>query len=234
MLETSLSRVEPVVTTRRRTELRSQTVTTEPTKSDADLLAGWHAGDTHAGDELFRRHFAAVFRFFRTKLDEGIEDLVHQTFVKCMESAPRYRGTGSVRSFLIGIGRHQLYNFLRKRRRERRALELNFLSIEHIMGSPSSGLRLRDRQAVLLAALRRLPLDLQIVLELSYWEDLPLAEMAAVLEVPVGTVKSRLFRARAALRETIEGMKVPARLRAGTIHRLDETAAGLRTSLDGQ
>ena len=50
-------------------------------------------------------------------------------------------------------------------------------------------------------ALRRLPLDLQITIELFYWQELPIADIAAVLEIPVGTVKSRVSRARHALME---------------------------------
>jgi RNA polymerase sigma factor (sigma-70 family) len=199
--------------------------------TDAELLEAWHRGDGRAGDELFRRHFGAVFRFFRAKLDDGIEDLVHQTFVRCLASAPRYRAIGSVRSFLIGIGRHVLYDGLRKKRRERRALELNFMSIDHIVGSPSIELRVRDRHDALLVALRKLPLDLQIILELSYWEELPTIEMAHVLEIPIGTVKSRLFRARKLLRQIVEELEVPEPVRAGALDRLDDTAVELGNSM---
>ena len=56
----------------------------------------------------------------------------------------------------------------------------------------------------MLAALNGLPLDLQIALELYYWEELSVVEVAAVLEVPEGTVKSRLHRARQLLREQLD------------------------------
>ena len=58
-----------------------------------------------------------------------------------------------------------------------------------------------QRDAALLAALRNLPLELQLVLELHYWEGMSTAELAEVLELAQGTVKTRLFRARAQLRE---------------------------------
>jgi len=201
-----------------------------PPASDAELLAAWHGGDGRAGDELVRRHFGAVYRFFVTKLDDGCEDLVQQTFLQCLASAGRYTGTGTVRSFLLGIARHQLYGVLRKRRRERHALERNDMSIERIMGSPATGLELRTRLDVLRVALRRLPVDLQIAVELSYWEDLRLAEIASVLEIPEGTVKSRLFRARAELRAAIESLAASDAVARAALADLDATADELGRS----
>lgn len=62
----------------------------------------------------------------------------------------------------------------------------------------------RAEQRRVVRALQSLPLDLQILLELHYWEEMGLAELATLLEVPEGTVKSRLFRARQVLREALE------------------------------
>jgi RNA polymerase sigma-70 factor (ECF subfamily) len=69
--------------------------------------------------------------------------------------------------------------------------------------SPSRFAAERQEQAQVLDALHRLPLDLQITLELHYWEEMTVAEIAVVLEIPVGTVKSRLHRARDRLRELL-------------------------------
>jgi RNA polymerase sigma-70 factor (ECF subfamily) len=70
-------------------------------------------------------------------------------------------------------------------------------------GSPSQFAAVREAQAQVLDALHRLPLDLQITLELHYWEEMSVAEIAVVLEIPPGTVKSRLHRARERLREVL-------------------------------
>lgn len=88
----------------------------------------------------------------------------------------------------------------------------------------------REEERLLLAALRRIPVDCQVVLELHYWEEMSLTMCAEVLDVPVGTVKSRLRRARARLdvelRQLAEGPVLEA-----TVSRLDEWAAGLRKQL---
>lgn len=59
----------------------------------------------------------------------------------------------------------------------------------------------RAEQRLLVAALQRIPLDLQMAIELYYWEELSVAELATALEIPPGTVKSRLHRARELLRQ---------------------------------
>lgn len=69
-----------------------------------------------------------------------------------------------------------------------------------LMPSPFSAAACSEHRAMLILAMRKLPLDLQIVLELHYWEDLETQEVADVLGVPVGTAKSRLSRARTQLR----------------------------------
>ena len=99
-------------------------------------------------------------------------------------------------------------------------------------GSPSEHVALREEQRLLLAALRRLPLDLQITLELYYWEHLPVADIAAVLGVPDGTVKSRLARARDGLRRRIAELAASDHVRTGTLKDLDGWARSLRDVLD--
>ena len=83
----------------------------------------------------------------------------------------------------------------------------------------------------MLDAMRRLRLDHQNVLELRYWHELPYGEIAVILEVPAGTVKSRLFRARDALREQLTVMDVPAQLQRTTIEGLEHWARALRDNM---
>jgi RNA polymerase sigma-70 factor (ECF subfamily) len=76
-------------------------------------------------------------------------------------------------------------------------------SVHELAPSPSHELRHRDERQHLLEALRRLPLDLQVVLELHYWEGLRGPELAEVLEIPEGTVRSRLRLGRDRLRRCL-------------------------------
>jgi RNA polymerase sigma factor (sigma-70 family) len=168
--------------------------------NDAELLAAWRAGDRAKGERLFELHFDAVYRFFSNKVDAGdVSDLVQKTFLACLEAAPSFEHRCSVRTYFFAVARHQLFHHYRARRR-RPELDFGVSSIADLAPSPSSIVR-RDEQSRLLGeALRRLPLDLQIALELRFLEDLTGPELARVLEVPEGTVRSRLRRGLDALR----------------------------------
>ena len=97
--------------------------------SDAQLVERWRSGDAHAGEALFERYYDSVARFFYNKVDHGVEDLVQQTFLACVESHSRYRGAGSFLTFLMGIARNILAGYYRKRERGRRAFDMAAVSV---------------------------------------------------------------------------------------------------------
>jgi RNA polymerase sigma-70 factor (ECF subfamily) len=170
------------------------------TLSDFDLLESWRNDDEDAGRELFARYFDSVYRFFRNKVDEAAEDLTQQTFMGLVQSRDRFRGDASFRTYLFMIARKRLYSHLRKNQRRSAPVEFHSTSVADLgLVSPSRAVAVRQEQQLLLQALRRLPVDMQVALELFYWEELTVNEIAEVLETPVGTVKSRLQRARARL-----------------------------------
>ena len=198
--------------------------------SDGELFAAWAAGDQRAGERLFERHFEAIARFFRNKLpsDAQHEDLIQQTFLGCVEARERFRGDASFRSFLFAIAHNQLSKYWRARSRDR--LDLQTISVFDLDPSPSAALARDEQQHRLLCALRRIPLDAQVALELHYWEAMTAAEIGEVLGVPLGTAKTRLRRAKqlleVELRELDAGLAVEA---TGT--RLDTWARELREHL---
>jgi RNA polymerase sigma-70 factor (ECF subfamily) len=171
---------------------------------DASLLSAWATGDRGAGAALVERHYDAVVRFFRNKAGDDADDLVQRTFLACAEAAGRHPGVASVRAFLFGIARNVLYEHIRGRMRAQR-IEPDFRESAILDLSPgvSTVAARRAEQRTLLRALQHIPVELQLLLELYYWEGLGIEELAQVLEVPPGTVKSRLFRARGLLREAI-------------------------------
>ncbi|KIG13669.1 RNA polymerase sigma-70 factor [Enhygromyxa salina] len=164
--------------------------------TDAELLRAWAGGDKLAGERLFERHFEAVTRFFRNKLpaDAHHEDLIQKTFLGCVEARDRFRGEASFRSFLFAIAHNQLSKHWRARSRDR--LDLQTVSVFDLDPSPSAAVARNQEQRQLLLALRRIPLDSQVALELHYWESMTAAEISEVLELPLGTAKTRLRRAK--------------------------------------
>ncbi|MCX4243596.1 RNA polymerase sigma factor [Paraliomyxa miuraensis] len=166
-----------------------------PRPTDTALVHAWRGGDRHAGERLLVRHYDAVARLFAHKVREP-NDLVQRTILACVEALPRYEGASSFRTFLLGIA----YNVLRKHYRdhgfERETEELQLTRVEDHTPSPSRVLARQQERRRVQAALRRLPPQLQALLELHYWERLTIGALAESTGLPVGTIKSRMRRAR--------------------------------------
>ncbi|MBX7078674.1 MAG: RNA polymerase sigma factor [Nannocystaceae bacterium] len=194
---------------------------------DFELLKRWKDGDKAAGNELVDRHFSSVYRFFRSKIDSDVEDLTQRTFLASLESFDRIK-EGTFRAYLLGIARHLLFHQYRNKRTHGKLEDFMEVSAEDLMGTPSQLRAMHEEKKLLLKGLRSIPIDFQICVELHYWEGMGVADIAAVLGVQTGTVKSRLFRARQMLRERIEAMHVSDQLIRSTIDDLDRWAAALQ------
>ncbi|MCB9751400.1 MAG: RNA polymerase sigma factor [Myxococcales bacterium] len=200
---------------------------------DFELLAAWRAGDTRAGETLFARHFAAIHRFFRNKVaDDGdFEDLVQSTFMTCVERSDSFEGRSSFRTYLFGIAHNRLRNYYRSKRRHDARFDPGTVSAVDLGAGPATAAVQHSEQRLLLTALRRLPLDLQIALEMHYWEQLTAADIAEALEIPAGTAKSRLRRAKQLLRERLQELASTPAVLTRTLQDLDGWARGLRDEL---
>lgn len=202
-------------------------------KSEADLLASWRDGDKAAGKELFGRHYEAVARFFRNKVGTEAPDLVQKTFLGCLESMERFRGSGSFRSFLFAVAYRQLCKHYRSRTAERARFDVGSVTAYDLDPTPSRVLAQRREQRLLLEGLRRIPIAYQVVLELHYWEQMSATEIASALEDPVGTVKSRIRRGRALLEEQFAVLAGSGPELQSTVGNLEQWAAQLRDQVLG-
>ncbi len=203
----------------------------DPPAGDVELLEQWRGGELEAGDALFNRHFAAVHRFFRNKVEEGaLEDLVQQTFMACVEGRERFRNDSSFRTYLFGAAHNLLRDFYRKRRRAD-VLDFTETSVEDTGMGPTTMVGRRQEQRLLLEALRRIPIESQIVLELYYWEELSASATAEVLGIPEGTVRGRVRRAKELLRKQLNRLALAPTDLKSTIQDLEGWAASLRDLL---
>ena len=197
---------------------------------DAALIDAWKAGDREAGAKLFDHYYPSIARFFRNKVGpQEANDLIQNTFLACFEGLDRIRSS-SFRSYLFAVACNLLRKHFRTKRRT--PIDLGTVSVFDLDPSPSSVMAGDQRQRQLLEALRRIPVELQVVLELFYWESLTAAEIAAVLEVPLGTAKTRIRRARQLLHEQMQRLDVEGPPSHCTVEDLDEWASGLRRELD--
>ena len=199
--------------------------------ADAELLERWRAGDKAAGEQLFERHFDAVARFFRNKVTHGIDDLIQRTFLACVESRDKFRGDSSFRTYLFGVAHNVLGNHYRSKKRHGDKIDFGVTSVHDLGPSPSVIVAKHREQRMLLEALRRIPLDHQVVLELYYWEKLTAAEVGSVVGVPEGTARTRIRRAKQLLEQEMAKLSESKDQLHTTIANLDDWAASLREQL---
>lgn len=180
---------------------------------------------------LFARYYDTLERFFINKVQNGISDLVQETFRMCLEARDRIEDTSKFRSYLFSIAYNVLRGHFRKKARHGTEIDLDETCVQELAPGPCSVLVEREQQRLLLEALRSIPLTDQLILELQYWESLKIEDIAEILGVPEGTVKGRLYRARERLEAAMRGLAASAELLATTLSDLDDWARQCRHEL---
>jgi RNA polymerase sigma-70 factor (ECF subfamily) len=168
-----------------------------PPDTDEQLMVAFGRGSAKAFQELFQRYRQPLFGFFRRRVGdrEAAEELAQETFLAVLRASGRYRPDALFRTYLYAIG----YKILRGYRRKAafRAAFFGMRKSEPVAAdSGDAAMLLRES----LGKLERI--DREILL-LREFEELSYAEIAEVLRLPLNTVRSRLFRARTALRELL-------------------------------
>lgn len=173
------------------------------------LVARWRAGDEAAAQALVALHLDDLYRFFEHKLPDAADDLVQQTFTKCLEARQAFRGEASFRTYLFKIARNELNLHLRGLHRGDR-VDLEVSSLADLVTSHRTQLAREQERERLRAALRQLPVETQTLLELHYWHDFDAASLARIFEQEPGAIRVRLHRARRALRAQLGAQREAA------------------------
>ena len=172
---------------------------------DAELLQRWRDGDASAGNQLFQRCFAPIYRFFvnKTRSLADTEELTQNTFVALASARDQLPGPSSILTYALGVANNLLADHYRGLGN---AAPIDPLTrpIAALGASARTQLECRDSQELLIIALREIALELQIVLELYYVEELDPARIAEALGVPVATVRGRIQRGCDQLRDKVE------------------------------
>lgn len=196
--------------------------------ADVELLQRWRNGDTDAGEALFERYYSPIARFFRNKISADISDLVQETFAACVEGRDRLQIDGNFRAYIFSVARNILCAQLRSKYRGGAEVDFEHISVQDLRPGPGSLLAHRREQRLLLDALRRIPVNYQILLELRYWEQLRTAEIAEILDLPHATVRTRLRRARDLLNEAMAGLAQSKQELENTLANFDDWAKECR------
>jgi RNA polymerase sigma factor (sigma-70 family) len=194
---------------------------------DLALLDRWGTGDSYAGDLLFTRNWESLYRFFERKTKDDIEDLVQETFLQCVKRRSKFARGSSFRSYLFAIARVILQQHWRARALVPATRDFDDVSMAELSLSIDLQPDRSTDRARLLAALQRLPLDEQLLLELHYWQDLNRDQLAEVFNVPATTIGGRLFRARQALRDRLDSPDAGREPTFGTSEAFDAWARSL-------
>ena len=165
--------------------------------SDESLMLGFQRGSAEAFTELFARYRGPIYGFFRRRLTDAsrAEELCQETFIAILRGAARYELRATFRTYLYAIAMKQLFA---ERRRSAR-------SEQNIVDPPDLQTPAADTDAAIWVrhAIGQLEPDHRDVLLLREYEELSYEEIGALLHLPVNTVRSRLFRARMALRDRL-------------------------------
>jgi len=172
-------------------------------RTDQELMRLFRSGREEAFAALVRRHQCALVNFFRRMgVDtDGALDCAQETFLRLLRYRETYRGLVPFKVFLLRLARHARIDWVRRAgRRAARPLESEDCAVPEEAVPAEARLDLE-------AAVAALPERLREVIVLSVKQGLSYAEIAAVLEVPIGTVKSRAFYAVRALREVLDARR---------------------------
>ena len=164
---------------------------------DVSLIERVRRGDAGGAEELFERYAPALLKFADRMLSdrESAEEVTQEVFVKVISRAHQYDGRAAVSSWLFAIAANACRD---RRRRDRRAAVVPLDSVGELPAAgvgAESRLASRERRAAVRKALEGLSEEQREALVLARYHGLPYAEIARVLGISVGAVKTRIFRA---------------------------------------
>jgi RNA polymerase sigma-70 factor (ECF subfamily) len=175
------------------------------TTSDEVLIGRIASGDRLAMQVLFARHHVRVYRFvLRLVSDPTLaEDLISEVFLDVWRQAGRFEARSAVSTWLLAIARFKALSALRKRPDEELDEE-TAAGIEDTSDTPEVALQKKDKGEVLRECLKSLSAEHREVIDLVYYHEKSVEEVAEIVGIPEATVKTRMFYARKRLSELLK------------------------------
>jgi RNA polymerase sigma-70 factor (ECF subfamily) len=173
--------------------------------SDEILIGRIASGDRLAMQVLFARHHVRVFRFvLRLVRDESrAEDLISEVFLDVWRQAGKFEGRSAVSTWLLAIARFKALSALR-RRTDAELDEETAEAIEDTSDDPEVALGKKDKSAVIRMCLVHLSAEHREIIDLVYYHEKSVEEVAAIVGIPENTVKTRMFYARKRLADLLK------------------------------
>jgi RNA polymerase sigma-70 factor, ECF subfamily len=190
----------------------SKTASSPVELDDQQLVAASKRGDQDAFAQLVQRYQRRIFNLVYRMLQqyEEASEITQETFLAAWQGLPSFRGEARFATWLYRIAYNGALKQLETRKRDR-ALQAALqaekaLESDDNFDRASAQIDERERQALVQEQLSHLPAKYRIVLILRHLQDMTYEEMAEILTMPVGTIKTHLFRARNLLKERLRGL----------------------------
>jgi len=177
--------------------------------SDEVLIGRIAKGDRLAMQVLFARHHVRVYRFVLRLVGNATtaEDLISEVFLDVWRQADRFEGRSAVSTWLLAIARFKALSALRKKPDEELDEE-TAEAIEDTSDNPEVALEKKDKSAVLRQCLEKLSPEHKEIIDLVYYHEKSVEEVAEIVGIPENTVKTRMFYARKKLAELLQAAGV--------------------------
>lgn len=175
----------------------------EREKSDSQLITEFLAGNEQGFEELVKRYQGYVINIVYSLSGDAeyADDIAQEVFIKVYRNLGSFRQEASFSTWLYRITVNTAYNYLKSRKRY---VPLdNIPEIPKVETLPATELEYKEKQEIIKNAIAKLPFKYRTVVALKDIEGLSYEEIAGILNCSIGTVESRLFRARAILKNTL-------------------------------
>lgn len=172
-------------------------------RPDNELLAAIANQDMQALGEFYRRHQRRVYHFVLSKLNDPFtaNDLLHDVMLDVWRSAGRFQGRARATTWLLGIAHHKVLDLWRQQgRRQSNELDETMSDESPDADIEAVTLAVRDRE-YLAKCMARLSPEHREVLHLVFFEELNYQQISQIIEVPEGTVKSRVYHAKKLIKQ---------------------------------
>lgn len=182
--------------------------TTQET-DDATLIAATAGGETSALRGLYERHSVRVFSYLMRVVGERAvaEELLNEVFLEVWRNAGRFEARSAATTWMLAIAHNKAVSSLR-RRRETAPIDERVAEIADPAEGPEASAQKADAGRLMRTCLDGLSPDHREVIELAYYQDQSVEQIASILAIPAGTVKTRMFHARRKLGELLRARGV--------------------------
>jgi len=175
---------------------------------DQLLIQRFRAGEVAAFDGLVERYYQRIDRLVQQVIRNplGAEDITQEAFLRAYRALPRFRGEASFYSWLYRIALNLCLNYLRQQANRISSVEGPEASILPAVTDPSMLLEHQERERLVRGAIDALPTHYRVAIILRDLEELSYQEIADILGIPLGTVKSRINFGKHLLRQALRGI----------------------------